>query len=173
MKEFNLLISTSRGFERAAVSELHFLLEEIGDSSPNVWRTSVSGLIAAATTLNPFEAIEKLRRILAERPYEFRYALRCIPIERVVQSNLTEIQKAVTELSSKMTTEETFRVTVEKRFTSFSTREIIETVASKIRNKVDLEKPDETVLIEIVGSQTGISIVKRNGILSVQKEKLL
>jgi tRNA acetyltransferase TAN1 len=92
-------------------------------------KTGVAGLIAAKTAFNPFEVIEKFRQILRERPYQFRYTLRIIPIEKVIRTDLGEIQRAATELSSKIGKNETFRVTVEKRFTETSTRDIIEAAA--------------------------------------------
>ena len=125
MRDFNLLATTMRGLENAACSELRYLLGEIGDSEPAVSRTGVSGLIAARTALNPFEVVDRLRVVLGERPYEFRYTLRVIPIERVVRTDLPEIEGAVVELCSKIGGGETFRVTVEKRFTSIHSKDII------------------------------------------------
>lgn len=173
LKDFNLLATTSRGNERDACSELSYLLGEIGDSAPNVEKTGVSGLIAANTAFNPFLVIEKLRRILVERPYEFRYTLRIIPIEKVVRTDLDEIQCVATELSSKIGENETFRVTVEKRFTAMPSRSIIEEVAANIERKVDLSKPDKILLIEVVGGLTGISVIKPDDIISIMKEKVL
>jgi len=173
LKDFNLLATTSRGNERDACSELSYLLGEIGDSAPNVEKTGVSGLIAANTAFNPFLVIEKLRKILHQRPYEFRYTLRIIPIEKVVRTDLGEIQRVATELSSKIGGNETFRVTVEKRFTAMPSRSIIEEVAANIERKVDLSKPDKILLIEIVGGLTGISVIKPDDIISIMKEKVL
>ena len=173
LKDFNLLATTSRGNERDACSELSYLLGEIGDSAPNVEKTGVSGLIAANTAFNPFLVIEKLRKILHERPYEFRYTLRIIPIEKVVRTDSDEIQCVATELSSKIGENETFRVTVEKRFTAMPSRNIIEEAAANIERKVDLSKPDKILLIEIVGGLTGISVIKPDDIISVMKEKVL
>jgi len=173
LRDFNLLATTSRGNERDACSELSYLLGEIDDSAPNVEKTGISGLIAAKTASNPFEVIEKFRKILHERPYEFRYTLRIIPIEKVVPTDLEKIQRVATELSSKIEENETFRVTVEKRFTAMPSRNIIEEVAANIERKVDLSKPDKILLIEIVGGLTGISVIKPDGILSVMKENVL
>jgi tRNA acetyltransferase TAN1 len=173
LKDFNLLATTSRGNEGDACSELWYLLGEIGDSAPNVEKTGVSGLIAAKTTFNPFVVIEKLRKILRERPYEFRYTLRIIPIEKVVRTDLGEIQSVATELGSRIGENETFRVTLEKRFTTLPSRNIIEEVAANIERKVDLSKPDKILLIEVVGGLTGISVIKPDDILSVMKEKVL
>lgn len=174
LRDFNLLATTSRGNEDEACSELWYLLGEVGDSAATVDKTGVAGLIAAKTAFNPFEVIEKFRRILRERPYEFRFTLRIIPIEKVVRTDLGAIQKAATELSIKKIMEnETFRVTVEKRFTETSTKDIIENAAANIERKVDLNKPDKILLIEVVGGLTGISIIKPDEILAVIKEKVL
>lgn len=173
LRDFNLLATTSRGNERDACSELSYLLGETDDSAPNVEKTGISGLIAAKTASNPFEVIEKLREILRERPYEFRYTLRIIPIEKVVPTDLGEIQRVATELSSKIGENETFRITVEKRFTAMPSRNIIEEVAANIKRKVDLSKPDKILLIEVVGGLTGISVIKPDDILSVMREKVL
>jgi tRNA acetyltransferase TAN1 len=173
LKDFNLLVTTSRGNEGDACSEFLYLLREIGDSDPAVDKTGVSGLIAVKTALNPFEVIEKFRKILHDRPYEFRYSLRIIPIENVVHTDLGEIQRTATDLSSRIGENETFRVTVEKRFTKTSTRGIVEAAAANVEKKVDLNKPDKILLIEVVGRFTGISVIKPDDILSVIKEKML
>jgi tRNA acetyltransferase TAN1 len=173
IRDFNLLVTTSRGFENHARSELSHLLGEIGDSAAIIERTGVSGLLAAKTILNPFEAIKKLRNILHERPYEFRYTLRIIPIEKVVRTDSEEIQQTASDLSQNIGENETFRVTVEKRFVQTHSRDIIERVAANIKRNVNLEKPDKVVLIEIVGGSTGISVIKPSDVLSVMKEKML
>jgi len=171
LRDFNLLVTTARGNEEDVCSEIWFLLGEIGDSAATVDKTGVTGLIAAKTAFNPFNVIEKFREILRQRPWEFRYTLRVIPIEEVVRTELEDIEKAVTELSSKIGENESFRVTVEKRFTQISTKDVIETAAANIERRVDLENPDKIVLIEIVGKFTGVSVVKPNELFSVMKEK--
>lgn len=173
IRDFNLLATTSRGSEDEACSELWYLLSEAGDSAPIVNRTGVAGLIAAKTAFNPFEVVEKFRQILRERPYEFRYILRIIPIEKVIRTDLGEIQRMATELGAKIAPYESFRITVEKRFTETSTKDIIEAAASNIERKVDLNNPDKILLIEVVGGLTGLSVIRPNDILSVVKEKVL
>jgi tRNA acetyltransferase TAN1 len=173
LRDFNLLVTTTRGSEADACSEIWYLLGEIGDNAAKVEKTNVSGLIVAKTAFNPFDVIAKFREILKERPYEFRYSLRIIPIEKVVRTDLSEIQRVAMELaSSKIKTGESFRVTVEKRFTEVSTRDIIETVAANIENPVNLDNPEKIVLVEVIGGLTGLSIVKPNEILAIAKEKV-
>ena len=172
VKDFNLLVTTARGNEEDACSEIWYLLGEIGDSAVKVDKTGITGLIAAKTAFNPFEIIEKFRVILKERPYEFRYTLRVIPVEKAVHTDIGEIQRAVTELGSKIEEDETFRVTVEKRFTNTSTNDIIAAAAANIERRVDLNLPDKIVLVEVVGGLTGVSVVKPKDVLSIMKEKM-
>ncbi len=171
LNEFNLLATTARGSEEDACSEIWYLIGDLGDREVKVDKTGITGLIAAKTALNPFDIIEKFRTILKERPYEFRYTLRVIPIEKVVRTDLAEIEQAVKELAGKIGKAETFRVTVEKRFTSTPTEDIIEIAAANIQRKVDLNNPDKIVLIEVVGGLTGVSVVKPRDIFSTTKER--
>ncbi len=171
---FNLLATTSRGNERPMCNELLYLLkEELGDAQAETSKTKIRGLIVAKTTLDPCAVIEKLRAILKERPYEFRYALRILPIERVVPTDLEEIKRATAELAARIGENETFRVTVEKRFTTLHSKDLIEAAASDIKRKVDLENPDRILLIEVLGALTGLSLLKPSDILAVVKEKML
>jgi tRNA acetyltransferase TAN1 len=174
LRDFNLLATTSRGNEKHMCNELSYLLKEaLGDPAPLVDKTGIRGLVAAETSLNPRDVIEKFRAILQERPYEFRYALRILPVERVVPTDLDEVKRAASELAAGIGENETFRVTVEKRFTSLHTRDFIEAVATGINRDVNLENPDKILLIEVVGGLTGISLIKPSEVLAVVKEKML
>jgi tRNA acetyltransferase TAN1 len=155
-------------------SELLYLLkDELGDPAPVADKTGIRGLVTAKSSLNPCEIIEKFRALLQERPYEFRYALRIIPIEKVVPTDIDKIKSVATELAANIRENETFRVTVEKRFTSIHTRELIDAVATNIERKVNLENPDKILLIEVVGGLTGVSLIQPEDILAVIKEKML
>jgi tRNA acetyltransferase TAN1 len=172
--DFNLLATTSRGNERAMINEILFLLrEQLGDAEAKAAKTKIRGLIVAKTSLSPFNTIEKFRAILKERPYEFRYALRIVPIEKVVPTTVEEIKKAATELAQKIAPTETFRVTVEKRFTTLHSRDLIEAAAGGLDRKADMENPDRIIQIEVLGALTGLALLKQSDVLSVIKEKML
>ncbi|MCJ7719282.1 THUMP domain-containing protein [Candidatus Bathyarchaeota archaeon] len=173
LRDFNLLATTYRGFEKKACFELEYLLEKLGDADAGINRSGIAGLVAAKTVLDPFEVLKELRETLRDRPYEFRYILRLIPIEKVVRTDLNDITDATKELGLRIGENETFRITVEKRFTAMSKLEIIEAVAASIKRKVDLGKPDKVLLIEVVGGLTGLSLMGSDGILSVLKEKMI
>ncbi len=155
----------------AACSELWMILRAVGDETPSVYRTRVKGLIAAETGLGPLEAIRRIRGELRERPESFKNLLRIFPVEATVPTEIDEIVETALRLAEKIPGDESFRVTLEKRRTELRSREVIDAVAERIDRKVDLREPDWVVLVEIVGKRTGIAVVPRDGILSVQKER--
>jgi tRNA acetyltransferase TAN1 len=174
LKEFNLLASCARGNERAMCNELLYVLkDDIGDQEAAASKTGIRGLVCAKTSLDPLDAIEKFRTILTERPFEFRYALRIIPIQQVVPTDLEEIKKAAKEMAQKIGASKTFRVTVEKRYTSLHSTDIINAAAGDIKATVDLHNPDLILLIEVLGNFTGLSLLKPSDVLGVVKEKMM
>ncbi|MDR2720032.1 MAG: THUMP domain-containing protein [Nitrososphaerota archaeon] len=174
LKDFNILASTVRGNERAMVNEILFLLKDhLGDLEAAAVKTGVRGIIVARTSLDPYVAVEKLHNLLGERPYEFRFALRIIPIERVVPTSLEAIKQVALEFASRIGENETYRITIEKRYTTLHSMDIISAVAAEIQNKADMENPNKIVLIEIMGAVTGVSLIKPNEIISVMKEKMI
>jgi tRNA acetyltransferase TAN1 len=174
INDFNLIATTSRGNERPMCNEILYLLkEELDDTQAQAAKTKIRGLIVAKTTLDPILVIEKFHAVLKERPYEFRYALRILPIQKVVSTDLEEIKKNTAELATTIGEDESFRVTVEKRFTTLHTKDLVEAAAGDIKNKVALENPDKILLIEVLGALTGLSLLKQSDILAVIKEKML
>jgi tRNA acetyltransferase TAN1 len=175
IEEFNLLATTARGNERAMCNELYFLLKDnLQDTDAKTSKTKIRGLIVAKTSLEPVGVMEKLRCILNEQPYTFRYALRIVPIERVVATDLEAIKKAASELAvMKIGEDQSFRVTVEKRYTEIHSKDIIEAAVGDIKAKVDLHNPDWVIQVEVLGGLTGVSVIKPSDVLAVVKEKML
>jgi tRNA acetyltransferase TAN1 len=173
LSEFNLLVATSRGNEREACSEIWYLLRELGDGEPKTDRTDAIGLVIARTSMNPINVVRELSRKLVESPWKFRYILKVSPLERLVSSDLSEIEKCVTSMADGIAEKESFRITVKKRHTKLSSKEVVETIAKKIDRRVDLENPDKVVLIEILGELTGVSVIKPSDVLSIAKVKRL
>jgi tRNA acetyltransferase TAN1 len=170
---FNLLVTTYRHREYEAVDELTLLLQRFGDESPILKIQEVSGLILAFTNLNPFELTTKYKELLAEEPWQFRYILRAIPIERSFYTDLKNIViEAENLVMKKLNRNDSFRITIEKRHTVLRSNEIISSIANKLsRYKVSLENPNWIILIEIIGNKTGISVLKEIDIFSSVMEK--
>jgi tRNA acetyltransferase TAN1 len=171
LNDFNLIISTSRGNERNACSEMWYLLGEVGDRGSTIETTPVIGLVVAKTKLDPVKAVLDLRALLKERPWEFKYTLKVVPIQKVVEAKMSAIEQTALELAGGIEQKEKFRITVEKRHTDLSSKTIIDTVAKGIERTVDLETPDRILLIEVLGDLAGLALIETEDVLSVEREK--
>ena len=167
----NLIITCARHLEPETKEELRGILEEYGDSDAKISITNMSGILTVETKLEPVEIVRKMREMLLDEPWSIRYCLRIIPIQIFVETKMEEIEKTIIEESKHIMEDETYRISIEKRNSDISSQEIITRVANKIKNKVSLEFPDKIILIEILGNKTGISILKKSDVLSVEKTK--
>ena len=167
----NLIVTCARHLEGETGDELGDILDELGDSDVKISVSSMSGIITAQTKLDPIEVVKKMREMLLDEPWSIRYCLRVIPIQKVVETNIEEIEKIISNISNQIEEKETYRILIEKRNSDISSKEIITKIANRIKNKVSLDFPDKVVLIEILGIVTGISILKNSDILSLEKTK--
>jgi len=169
LQDYNLLVACPRDREKAAISEIRYFIGDLlADSELKISRTPVSGLLACRTSLNPFEVIHQLKEFAIENPYQFRFAIRFTPLEECVNSEITSIVEATQRLLPKISEEESFRVTVKRRHTELENMDVVTAVAAVIPRKVNLSDPDKTVLVEIVGEWTGLSVLdEKIDILSI------
>ena len=167
----NLIITCARHLEPETEEELMSILDDFGDSEPKITITNMSGILTAETKLDPIETVKKIKEMILDEPWSVRYCLRIIPIQKIIESQIDEIEKTVSELSEQILDDETYRISIEKRNSDLSSKEIITKIADKIKNKVSLEFPDKVILIEILGNKTGVSILKKADVLSIEKTK--
>ena len=167
----NLIVTCARHLEGDTEDELIDILDELGDSDVKISVSSMSGIITAETKLDPIQVVMKMKEMLLDEPWSIRYCLRVIPIERVIETGIEEIEKTISSMSNQIEEKESYRILIEKRNSDISSKEVITKVANKIKNKVSLDFPDKIILIEILGIITGISIIKKSDILSLEKTK--
>ena len=167
----DLIITCARHLEPETRDELNDILEDFGDSDAQISITSMSGILTAETKLDPIEIVRKIKEMVLDEPWSIRYCLRIIPIQKIIESKMEEIEEAISSMSQEILEGETYRISIEKRNSDLSSKEIITKIADKIKNKVSLEFADKIILIEILGNKTGISILKKSDILSIEKTK--
>jgi tRNA acetyltransferase TAN1 len=167
----NLIITCARHLEEETEDEIIDILEELGDSDVKISISSMSGILTAETTLDPIEVVRKMKEILLDEPWSIRYCLRVIPIQKFIETNVEEIEKTISSMLNQIQDTDTYRISIEKRNSNISSKEIITKIADKIKNKVSLDFPDKIILIEILGIVTGVSILEKSDILSLEKTK--
>jgi tRNA acetyltransferase TAN1 len=167
----NLIITCARHLEEETEDEIIDILDELGDSNVKISISNMSGILTAETTLDPIEIVRKMKEMLLDEPWSIRYCLRVIPIQKFIETNVEEIEKTISSMLNQIQDTDTYRISIEKRNSDVSSKEIITKIADKIKNKVSLDFPDKIILIEILGIVTGVSILKKSDILSLEKTK--
>ena len=167
----NLIVTCARHLEGETEDELIDILDELGDSDVKIVVSSMSGIITVQTKLDPIEVVRKMKEMVLDEPWSIRYCLRIIPIQKIVETKIDEIEKMISSMSEQIEEKESYRILIEKRNSDISSKEIITKIANRIKNKVSLDFPDKVILIEILGIVTGISIIKKSDILSLEKTK--
>ena len=167
----NLIVTCARNLEGEAEEEIMDILDELGDPDVKISVSNMSGIITIQTKLDPIEVVRKMKEILLDEPWSIRYCLRVIPIQKIVETNLEKIEDCISSISDKIEDNESYRILIEKRNSDISSKEIITNIANQIKNKVSLDFPDKIILIEILGIVTGISLIKKSDILSLEKTK--
>jgi tRNA acetyltransferase TAN1 len=167
---FNLIVSTSRFREEEAQDEILDLLDLFGDQDAEAEITEVKGLLIAQTALDPLQVVDQLKELVSEEPWRVRYILRVIPVEVVVPAELDSIKGAAKGLAARIGTG-SFRITVEKRHSPLESMDVIKAVAGEIEGKVDLDNPGWIVLVEILGGEAGVSVIRPDQLFSSVVEK--
>ena len=167
----NLIITCARNLESETKNEIRKILGELGDQEPEILNVGMRGILKVNTIIEPSKIIDWVKNKIIEEPWLIRYCLRIIPIQRITDTEIDKIKQNVIKLKDTIQKNDSYRITIEKRNTSISSNEIITEVAEIFPNKVSLNQPDWIILIEIIGNETGISILKNDELFSLDKAK--
>ena len=167
----NLLVTCARNLETETKNEIGKILTELGDQEPEILNVGMRGILMVNTSIEPSKIIDCVRDKITEEPWLIRYCLRIIPIQCITETEMSKITENVIKLKDVIQQNDSYRITIEKRNTNISSTEIISEIAKTFSNKVSLNQPDWTILIEILGDKTGISILKDNEVFSLDKAK--
>ena len=167
----NLIITCARNLESETKNEIRKILDELGDQEPEILNVGMRGILMVNTIIEPSKIIDWVKNKIIEEPWLIRYCLRIIPIQRITDTEIDKIKQNVIKLKDTIQKNDSYRITIEKRNTSISSNEIITEVAEIFPNKVSLNQPDWIILIEIIGNETGISILKNDDLFSLDKAK--
>ena len=159
--------------ESQTINEISKIMYEFGDTDIKTANTKYSGILKIETILDLHELLKKFKEKIENEPWELRYCSRIIPIQKTCQTDLTSIKQNIIELISCVNSDETYKISIERRNCELIRNEIISNIANLLSNSVSLENPDWEIIIQILGDETGISVVPKNSILSVSKIKRL
>jgi len=169
--EFNFIATTFRYKEDDLIDELKEIFCEAGELSVPIHATNIDGIVIGYSMMDPVKFIFFLREKLKDVPWEIRYLLRFLPIEKAILTEISEIKEISLELAKKIPIDDSFKIMIEKRHTNLKKINIINEIAPFILRKVNLTNPCWILLIEIIGKYTGITVIKSDLLFSSMIEK--
>jgi tRNA acetyltransferase TAN1 len=171
MEKPNLIVTFDMQNTRESREEVLRALSKVGEEKPQFLKSEARGIFLIVASQDPREITRKLTQLCREEPENFWYTYNYVPIDIWTSSELEEMEENVKKIAENIKKEETWRMTVNKRFYhKYHTQEIIEALAKHVsRGKVDLKNPQKILEIEIIGKQAGISLLEPRDIFSVSK----
>ena len=166
-----MIITCARNLELETKNEIRKIFDGLGEQEPEILNVGMRGILMVNTIIEPSKIIDYVKNKMIEEPWLIRYCLRIIPIQMITETEIDKIKQNVIKLKDTIQKNDSYRITIEKRNTSISSNEIITEIAKIFPNKVSLNQPDWIILIEILGNETGISILKNDGMFSLDKAK--
>ncbi len=148
--------------------EIRRILKRLGDEHVQVERTGVDGVAFVRTALDGREVVRRCRELFQTAP-TFEFAIKWVPVDYWCDTDLDAMRKLIEEkIRGQIDANETWGMKVERRgWPLYHTAEIIARLAAAIDRRVDLDRPDKLVRIDIVGRQTAISVLRPGDIFSV------
>ncbi len=142
-----------------------------GDTYPIISGIQFPGLVTAFTNIEPKKVISKIKKILEKNPKFFQFILKIVPIDFICETDTKTIKNIIQENYKEFINErDTFKITLKRRkHEKIERSNFIEEVAKNIDSKVNLENPDKVIRIEILGSISGVSILKKNEIIKMKR----
>ena len=163
-------MTSAKGLEARASAEFKEIALLSGIRKLAIDRSAYDGVIEVDVE-NPKALMSFITEFVRSEPFKVRYIMRIIPVDRVVDTKLEGIVKAVKELATAIGPGETFRITIEARDSPYKEKELIDAIADAVDRKVNLESPDKVVLLQVFGEYAGISVISPHDIISIQKLK--
>ena len=167
----NLIVTCPRKYEEDAKLEIEKILNDLGDVNPEINILCMPGILILDTQIEYSKISKSIIKKINDEPWSLRYCLRIIPVQIFSETKIEEIIHSLMKLTEVIKSDQSFRITIEKRNSTISSKELISTIAKNFQNKVSLKNPDWIILIEIIGEKTGVSVIKENEILSIPKMK--
>jgi tRNA(Ser,Leu) C12 N-acetylase TAN1 len=169
----NILVTFDPISRISANFEVKKVLREIGEENPKFIRSKVRGLFKINIKMDPKEATKRLYSLCRKDSSKFVYTYHWIPVERWCPSIVKKMAEVVKEMAENIKPKERWRMRINKRlYKKHRKRELIELLTQDIdRPNVDLEKPNKTIQIEIIGEEAALSLLKPREHFSVNKVK--
>jgi tRNA(Ser,Leu) C12 N-acetylase TAN1 len=169
--EFNLLLSCRRFQEAESCQELRRIIDEEPElgAVERCKLTGITCLVVAKVDGDPHAFVTRVGERVRKMPWIVRDLLKIHPIDLVVDSTVKAIRKGSKVLAKQMTKTDMFRINLNRRDTDLDRDKLLHEIAIQFPGKVDLEKYDWVVAVEILGPVTGLALLREEEIVTLRR----
>lgn len=163
----NLLVTYDPNHKGIAEAEIKEAMSRIGERYELI-QTPVDGLFKLKTQ-DARRVVKRLADLYRREVQVLSTTHRYIPIDAWCKSEVTEMQKIIKGLVPNIGQNERWKMSISKRHWDkmHGTDLIIKLTEVIDRVKVDLEKPEKIVQVEIIGPEAGIALLRSDETLEV------
>ncbi|MCE5296842.1 MAG: THUMP domain-containing protein [Euryarchaeota archaeon] len=166
----NMLVTFRPNEKGHAEDEMRARLKDVNVHVESVEETNVEGVFEVLILGDPKKVVRDLRFLCIDAPELFLHTHHWVPIERWVDPYIDEMVRAAKEYEKEIKDGERWMLHLHKRHIGKHSADLIEKLTAPInRGKVDLEKPEKILVVEILGDRAGMSLVRSDELLDVGK----
>jgi tRNA(Ser,Leu) C12 N-acetylase TAN1 len=168
MPDANLLVTFDPNHSGKAKEIVEAVLKEAGEAA-DFLESKIDGLFLLKVS-DAKVAVKKLVDLCKKDKSKFKGTFKFVPIEKWTSSKIEDIQAAIKELQEGIGAEEKWKMDLGKRQTEHHEKDLIIKLTDPIdRPNVDLKDPAKIMKVEIVGKDTGVSLLTPDELLDTQK----
>jgi len=173
MYAYNLLVTFHGNQKGHSEREVRDRMKDLGAYVERLETCEVEGVFLLQVGGDSRVLVSQLKRMCREDPVDFQYTHHWVPIERWVPSERSVIREAALELGKGIGEKETWMMHLHKRHIQEHYDDLIYYLTEPLnRGTVNLEDPDRILAVEILGKNTGVSLLNRHELLDVNKVRV-
>lgn len=167
----NLIVTFDPNHRGTAELELREVLKQAGER-PQIGQTEVEGLFKVAVS-DARKAVARIKGLCRANSGLFSVTHHYTPVDKWCSAEVSEMQKVIRAVSAGIGQNEKWKLGLNKRhWDKLEGGQLIIKLTDVIERKnVDLDRPDKTVQVEIIGKEAGIALLTPQDIVDVAAEK--
>lgn len=162
-----LIVTYDPAHQKSCEESLKNVMDTVG-AKPKLLKSKYNGIFLIELT-KPKEVVKKLTALSKKDQEIFGKTHRYIPVDKWVSSKVPDMQKAIKSLVPKIGENEKWKMDLEKRYYhKLDYNDLIIKLTEVVdRQKIDLKKPKKTIKVEIIGTNSGISLLESGELLII------
>lgn len=171
MVEANLIVSYDPSHAGSAKQEVENVLKEIKHNFKHL-KQDIDGLFNLRVK-DARKTVKSLAKLCGKKPEFFEKTFHWTPIDKWCKSTVKDMQNVVKKFEKDIKKTEKWKMELDrKHHKGGDTIELILKLTEAVNKpKVDLEKPEKIIKVEIVGNKAGLALLKADELLNTIKAK--